>query len=187
MRRARSVKLGVPAIGLRMAGGDESGGKVFTVNYQIAVQAKIFIPLGLNHIDAHGFTQLGSKKITCFFRQLRFLETPAFDRPCVDSLQANRDIVTKYGGQHWIAQRDGTRIGLGAIMDRNIDERRLAVKVQGRLMGCLSATGGNKHYQYIKGGLIQSHIPAMASLPRCVSNYFCTVTICTLNGSNGLT
>lgn len=123
MRRARSVKLGVSAIGLRMAGGDESGGKVFAVHYQIAVQAKIFIPLGLNHIDAHGFTQLGSKKITCFFRKLRFLGTPAFDRPCMDSLQANRDILTKYGWQRSIAQRDGARVGLGATMHRNIGER----------------------------------------------------------------
>ena len=122
MRRARSVKIGIPAIGLRMAGSDESGGKVFTVHYQIAVQAKIFIPLGLNHIDAHGFTQLGSKKITCFFRQLRFLGTSAFDRPCVDSLQTNRNILTKYGWQRSIAQRDDTCVGLGAIMDRNIDE-----------------------------------------------------------------
>lgn len=169
IRRARSVKLGFLVIGLRMAGGDESGGKVFAVHYQIAVQAKIFIPLGLSHIDAHGFTQLGSKKITCFFRQLRFLETPAFDRPCVDSLQPNRDILTKYGGQHWIAQRDDARVGLGAIMDRDIGERRLAVKVQGRLMGCMGATGGNRYDQCIKGELIQSHIPTMSSRPSLVN------------------
>lgn len=122
MRRAWGVELGSPAIGLRMTSGNESGGKVVAVHDQIAVQAKIFIPLGRNHIDAHGFTQLGSKKITCFFRKLRFLGTPAFDRPCVDSLQANRDVLTKYGGQRWIAQRDGTCVGLGAIMDRHIGE-----------------------------------------------------------------
>lgn len=147
MRGARSVKLGVSDIGLRMSGSDESGGKVVAVHDQIAVQAKIFISLGLNHIDAHGFTQLGSKKITCFFRQLRFLGTPAFDCPCVHSLQTNRDIVTKYGGQHWIAQRDDARVGLGAIMDRDIGERRLAVKVPGRRMGGMSATGGNRYDQ----------------------------------------
>lgn len=129
MRRARSVKHGSLTIGLRMASGNESGGKVFAVHDQIAVQAKIAIPLGLNYIDAHGFTQLDSKKITCFFRKRRFLETTTLNRPCVDSLQTNRNILTKYGGQGWIAQRDGAHVGLGTIMDRDIYKRGHAVKV----------------------------------------------------------
>ena len=122
MRRARWRWFDSVPRGLRVAGGGENSGKVFAVDYQIAVQAEIFIPLRFDHIHAYPFGQLGSEKVTRFFGERRFLRTPALDLPRVDPLQTDWDILTKYGWQRRVAQRDGARIGVGAIMNRDIGE-----------------------------------------------------------------